>query len=337
MHTGKHYSLKEVGLWTRHETAIFFVIATVPTVLYVIAGWKWLALPWLPIATVGTAVAFITGFKNNTSYSRLWEARQVWGSIINGSRIWGVLTLDFITMPANSAEAEQIRSIQQRLFYRHLAWITTVRYQLREKRPWENMQAQYNVEYRRNYHVPEWEGNLEEELKALLDPLELAYILSKKNRATHLLTLQSRELRELVEKGYLTEYRQCQMEERIAEFYNDQGRCERIKNFPYPRQFATLNLFFVWLFIILVPFGMLQEFQKIGGGYVWLTIPSSIIAAWVFHTMDKIGESSENPFEGGPNDVPITSMSRTIEIDLREMLNETDIPAPTQATNNILM
>jgi putative membrane protein len=123
----------------------------------------------------------------------------------------------------------------------------------------------------------------------------------------------------------------------LADLYDHQGKCERIKNFPYPRQFATLNLFFVWLFVGLVPFGLLQEFAELGPNFAWMTIPASVIVSWVFHTMDKIGESSENPFEGGPNDVPITALSRTIEIDLRELLGEQDIPPALQAVNDILM
>ncbi len=94
---------------------------------------------------------------------------------------------------------------------------------------------------------------------------------------------------------------------------------------------------FVRLFNGLVPFGMLGEFAKLGEGFVWLTIPFSALAAWVFMMMERIGESSENPFEGSANDVPITAMTRTIEIDLREMLGEQDIPKPLQPQNNILM
>lgn len=330
MHTGKHYTIREVSVWTRRETFLFFIIATIPTVLYAVLGWKWITIPWLPIAMVGTAVAFITGFKNNTSYGRLWEARQAWGGIVNSSRIWAMMVRDYIT--------DSDGTTARRLIYRHIAWLTALRFQLRESRAWENMKSSENVEYSSShYRVAEWEGNLQDELVPLLDPSEHAYVLSKKNRATHLIALQSRELSEQVAQGNLTELRQVEMEHRLAEFYNEQGRCERIKNFPYPRQFATLNIFFIWLFILLVPFGMLQEFQKIGDVYVWLNIPACVIVAWVFHTMDKIGAISENPFEGSPNDVPITSMSRTIEIDLREMLDETDLPAPIGPTNNILM
>lgn len=116
-----------------------------------------------------------------------------------------------------------------------------------------------------------------------------------------------------------------------------QGKCERIKNFPYPRQFSTLNLYFVWVFIILLPFGMLPEFEKLGHFMTWLTIPFCVLVSWIFHTMDKIGESSENPFQGGANDVPITALSRNIEIDLREILGETDLPETIEPKNSILM
>ena len=93
---------------------------------------------------------------------------------------------------------------------------------------------------------------------------------------------------------------------------------------------------FIRLFAALIPFGVLNEFQKLGEHMVWLTIPFSVAVAWVFMAMEKVGESTENPFEGGANDVPITAMSRTIEIDLREMLDEKDIPPALQPVNNIL-
>jgi len=127
-----------------------------------------------------------------------------------------------------------------------------------------------------------------------------------------------------------------EMEKMLLEFYNHQGASERIKNFPYPRQYATLNKWFISIFSVLTPLAMLQEFEKLGGNLVWLSIPFSALACWVFTTMEKIGESSESPFEGSANDVPITSMSRGIEIDLREMFGETGIPPALKPQNNIL-
>lgn len=86
-----------------------------------------------------------------------------------------------------------------------------------------------------------------------------------------------------------------------------------------------------------MPLGLLNEFQKLGDDCVWLTIPFSTLVSWVFTAMDKVGESSENPFEGGPNDIPMTALCRAIEIDLRDMIDETDLPAPLTPVHNILL
>ncbi|MBK7872842.1 MAG: multidrug transporter [Saprospiraceae bacterium] len=339
MHAGRNYTLKEVLTWTRRDIIKLLIIAAIPTAFYELLHWKWMTLPWLPIALIGTAVAFLVGFKNNATYDRLWEARQIWGGIVNSSRTWGIMVKDFITnkhalSPLSGAELLQIH---RQMIYRHVAWLTALRFQLREARVWENLKKNYNLEYRNFYSIPEHETKLEDELTPFLSSEEKAYILNKKNRATQLIGLQSKELRELLEKGLIEDFRHMEMQAILKEFYEHQGKCERIKNFPYPRQFATLNLYFVWLFILLLPFGMLQEFEKLGDHFVWLTVPFSALVSWVFHTMEKIGEATENPFEGTPNDIPMAALSRTIEIDLREMLEETKLPEAVKPVNNILM
>ncbi|MDC0717228.1 bestrophin family protein [Nannocystis bainbridge] len=338
MHAGRHYPLKHVLLWTRRETFAFAVIATVPTIFYS-AGWHWLTIPWLPIALIGTAVAFITGFKNNASYGRLWEARQIWGGIVNTSRSFTIMACDYLLQePGDADPSLDLRAVRDGLVARHIAWLTALRFQLREPRAWENIGLIHNAEYRRHYQIPERDSDyLGIELGKLLTPTDCAAILGTKNPAAQLLAQQSHALRALRERGLLSDYRHVALTEALVELYEHQGKCERIKNFPYPRQFATLNLLFVWLFIILVPLGLLQEFQKLGDEFVWLTIPAGVVVAWVFHTMDKIGESSENPFEGGPNDVPITAIARAIEVDLREMLGQKDIPPLLQPRGEILM
>ena len=334
MHAGSHYTIKEFLFWTRRDIYYLLVLAIIPTLLYQVLGWHWLAIPWVPITLIGTAAAFIVGFKNTQTYNRLWEARQIWGAIVNSSRAWGIMVKDCVVAPDHSADA---KAIHQQLVYRHIAWLTALRFQLREARVWENLHKSYNREYRQFYQIAEREQKLDEELSKFLSPEELAYVLSKKNRATHLISLQSTQLQALKQSGHLDPLSFIEMENLLVNFYEQQGKCERIKNFPYPRQFASINMFFVRLFVFMVPFGMLKEFEKLGDHIVWLTIPFSVLVSWVFSSMEKVGESTENPFEGGANDVPITSMSRTIEIDLREMLDETDLPPAIQAVNNILM
>jgi putative membrane protein len=289
---------------------------------------KWIAIPWVPVALVGTAAAFIVGFKNTQTYNRLWEARQIWGAIVNTSRTWGIMSKDFVK--ADKSEIEQ-------LIYRHCAWLTALRFQLRKPQSWENSNKKHNIEYRNYYKVPEWEEKLEEALKKYLSEEEHNYVVSKKNRATQLIALQSKHLKSLRAKGKIDHYEYVEMERRLADLYDHQGKCERIKNFPYPRQFASINLFFVWLLVLMLPFGMLNEFQKLGEHFVWLTIPFTVIVSWVFTSMEKVGEATENPFEGGANDIPMAALSRTIEIDLRDMLDESQLPEPITPNNNILM
>ncbi len=333
MHAGKSYSLLEFLFWTKRNIILLLIVSTLPTLLFVFAGWHWLAIPWVPIAMLGTAAAFIAGFRNNATYNRLWEARQIYGGIVNSSRTWGIMVRDFIT----NADTSTISPIHREMIYRHIAWLTALRFQLRERRIWENMDKPANIEYRKRYTIDEWESKFEDEVTPLLSAKEKDFILQRKNKATQIISLQSMQLSALAAQGVLTDYRFVQLESLLKELYDHQGKCERIKNFPYPRQFATINQFFIHLFVYMIPLGMLNEFNKLGGNMIWLTIPFSILVSWVFTSLEKVGESTENPFEGNANDVPITALSRTIEIDLREMLGETNLPSPLQPVRSILM
>lgn len=338
MNISSHYKLRHFIPWTRVKIYKMVILSIIPTLLFYFLDLKWLAIPWVPVALLGTTTAFISGFKNTQTYNRTWEARQVYGAIINNSRAFGIMTKDFIRSEDKVLE----KQLHQQIIYRHFAWLTALRFQLREIKSWENIKTKsYNREYLKYYKVPEWESNLDEELKIFLSKEELQYILSTKNRATQIIALQSSGLKKLNEEGRISDYNYVALENQLKELYDQQGKCERIKNFPYPRQFSSINLYFTNLFCILLPFGFLSEFSKLiekfGENIIWLTIPFSMILGWVFLVLEQIGESTENPFEGNANDVPITQISRNIEIDLREMLGEKDLPPAIAAKNNILM
>ncbi len=296
-------------------------------------------MPWLPIALIGTAVAFVIGFKNNATYDRLWEARRIWGSITNYSRSWGIMVRDFVSNQhaKNPLSDEELKIVHLELYNRHFAWLTALRFQLRENKPWEAINLKHNQEYKNKYFVvDEHNSDLLVQLKKYLSENELQIIENKSNKAAYILSLQSEHLKKLIVLGLIEDFRHMELEKIIVEFYNQQGASERIKGFPYPRHFASLNAWFIKIFIILMPFGMLQEFDKLGQAYVWLTIPFSALAGWIFTTMERIGESTENPFEGSANDVPITAISRNIKIDLLEMLDVPHQLKPIQSQNNIL-
>lgn len=339
MHAGLNFKLGEAIIWTRRDIFKFVLIASITCVAYELLDLKWLAVPWLPMALIGTAVAFLIGFKNNASYDRTWEARKIYGAIVNSSRIWAVMSRDFVSNlhAEEKLEEKELNKLRSQLVHRHIAWLTALRYQLRQPRIWEGVNRTHNREYQKRLKVEELESNMVEALKGLISDHELDSVVSKKNAASQLLSEQSKQLKSLIEAGQIDDFRHMEMQNVIKDLYVHMGKCERIKNFPYPRQFATLNKYFVWLFLMLLPLGMIAEFESLGKGFVWLTIPFSTMVSWVFMTMERIGEASENPFEGGPNDTPITNLSRTIEIDLREMLDESGIPSPTQAQGAIVM
>jgi putative membrane protein len=335
MHSGKAYKLSEFLLWTRRNIFWLIIIGTVPTVLYEVVGIKWLTVPWPVIALLGTATAFIVGFKNVQTYNRTWEARQISGACMSSSRAWGIMCKDFLNNKERSKE----------LIYRHFAWLTALRYQLRTDREWETTNKPYNSEYKRFYFIPEKETPLEQELAKYISAEELTYILTTKNRATQLMSLQSNSVKKLHEDGLIDNLKFSDMHRALREFMEHQGKSERIKNFPYPRQYATINTFFVKLFCLLLPLGMLQEFDQLNndvtgflqGKMVWMVVPFSMLISWVYTSLEQVGESTENPFEGSANDVPISQMSRAVEIDMREMLGETDLPESLQPQNNIIL
>src|SRR5262245_11766245 len=144
MHTGKSYKLSEFLTWTRRDIYVLIVLGFVAVVAYQIGNIKWLGIPSTVVALLGTATAFIVGFKNFQTYNRTWEARQIWGDIICSSRAWGAMSRDFFDNAEKSTE----------LVYRHLAWLTTLRYQLRENRAWETINKAYNAEYLKNNSFP---------------------------------------------------------------------------------------------------------------------------------------------------------------------------------------
>ena len=335
MHTGKSYRLPEFIGWTRRTLYVLIVVSVVPVALYQLAGWQWLAIPWGIVFLLGTTVALSAGFKNVQTYNRMQDAQQVWSSIASSSRIWGATARDLVDDP----------DAARGLAYRHLAWLAALRFEMRQARVWENAGKANNVEYLRQYSIPEREQTLASELMKYLPPAETALVLESRNRALQVLGLQSRATKQLLSDGKLTMNGFSELQKLIRDFQDLQGKSERIKNFPYPRQHAFINTLFVRIMCVLLPFGMIGEFERLDaavegwaqGSMVWLAIPLSLLISWMYCSLDLVGESTENPFEGGANDVPITRISEEVEIDLREMLGEQGVPAMARATGDIAM
>ena len=186
MHTGTSYTLSEFLKWTRRDIYVLMVLGVVPVVAYQIGHITWLGIPWTVVALLGTVTAFIVGFKNVQTYNRTWEARQIWGDIISSSRAWGTMSRDFLDHAEPSTA----------LVYRHLAWLTALRYQLREHRVWETTSQAHNAEYLKDYAIPERHTALETELAKYLPEAERTQILATGSKTTQIMSLQSQTIRE---------------------------------------------------------------------------------------------------------------------------------------------
>jgi ion channel-forming bestrophin family protein len=333
MYTAREIKAEIILSFAWRSLLFFFVYSVALCSLNVFAEFP-IGISFVPIGLIGTAVAFYVGFKNNSSYERLWEARRIWGSIVNASRTWGAFTLAYVKEPMLSVGSDQ-KKIHAELIYRHIAYVNALRIQLRQKSVWNdsNTIAHTVVKDRESYS----DSPLFKNMISFLPEIDVKNFTSYKNPATQIMKAQALHLDALFGSNALTERAYIHMMGLVQEFYNQQGAAERIKNFPFPRQYAHFSKMFVNLFILVLPFGLINEFAKLGGMLVWLSIPAYMVIAWVFYTMEVVGDTSENPFENAVNDVPMTAICRTIEIDLREMLEEEHVPGPVLPVDNILM
>lgn len=340
MYISRIFSPKAILGFSIKPLLVLTAYAAIVVSLFLYLDFTWLKIPWVPLTLVGIAVAFYVGFKNNSAYDRTWEARKIWGGIVNSSRSWGLLVKGFVTDEfAESAVSQQeIDAIRKRLIYRHIAWLYRLKRQLRVLKPWEH-DARLNRHYRKL--IATWfpTEDADVELQNFLADSEVQKILNASNGCTQLLHLQTEDLRELKKRGLIDDFRHMEMQGMMTEFFTLQGKCERIKNFPLPRQYASLSIYFVYIFIFLLPMGLLSAFStgNVPDYMVWGVVPFTTLVGWVFWMMEGVGDYAENPFENLAFDTPMTSLTRTIEIDLREMLNETDLPSPIGAKEGFVM
>lgn len=329
MYIKRHLSPAIIYFYTWRITLVSLVTGFFALYVYGYLGWDWVAIPWLPISLIGLATAFFVGFKNNQAYGRSWEARIVWGGITNTSRAFAATLRGFAGNDLNEhpVPQQQVDAEVRTILYRHIGWLYTVKHAMRQRTTWEHSsRAARNQRKALNTHIE----NYEEEIKEFLSPEEIAWMHAKKNPSTQLLDKQTQELARLRKEGLLNDFRHLELQRLINDLYAEQGRSERIKNTPFPRQYATVSTIFIAIFVILLPFGMIGEFKKLDEGLLWLVIPFNLIVSWVFILMEYTGDVSENPFEGLLNDVPLRSIVRNIEIDIKDMLADDVIPEKIQ-------
>ena len=346
MYTQRRFTFIALINWTKKELIFFLIISTLYTILFEILNFKWLQVPLTPVGLIGTAVAFMIAFQNNAAYDRIWESRKIWGGIVNSSRSFIITIKDsfHLNQVGNiDSEKEQLKIIT----HRHIAWLTALRYAMRSKKSWEMTYNDLQKNKKYNYNVPEYTTSLEEEIKPYLTTTEYEYVLAKDNKPNALIALQSKHIRELTDEKILWDFTFLNLQTILQDLTAYQGKTERIKNFPYPKQYASIGYHFVHIFVWLLPMAIIPTFTRMGvsiaetnpilGSYfVWFNIPCTVAVIWIFNTMLRVGLAGENPFEGSPNDVPISNIARGITRDILEIIDQ-DAPAPFENINDIQM
>jgi ion channel-forming bestrophin family protein len=268
-------------------------------------------LPFSISAILGSGLAIFIAFRNNSSYSRWWEGRTLWGGIINSSRVLARLIITFTDSHSHLQNYEKDRSEQfkKEMIYKVIAWVHALRLHLRKQDDWN-------------------------ELKSFLTGQEFEELKKTQNKPNYLHLITGKKLYEAMANGTLGGFDSFQMEGQLLALANYQGGCERIKNTPLLRQYDFFTRVFLYTFILILPFSLIGDFTKMNMDYVM--IPVSMLISFVFAIIGKVGEVNEDPFENRITDVPLTAICNTIERDLREMLGETDLPERIEAENGFL-
>jgi putative membrane protein len=325
---GKKIPLDWIWFFGKKNIIITAILSSIVVIMYHYFDLKFIAIPFLPVSTIGTAVAFYVGFKNNQAYDRLWEARRLWGGFTNTSR---TLAASFIALIKD-------KEIQKDFLTRHIVYINIVRLQLRKTIPW----ATNNEDYHRKAiseaeEIKEFDHAIVELFERFNKKDIYERVKHNGNIANQALRYQFEVLTKLKRDKLLDDFEHSDLTKLLGELYNLQGGCERIKTTPLFRQYSLFSRIFVKLFIFLLPFALLTEMSKFSAYGIWLVIPFSVLVSWVFMTMEQIGESSENPFDNGTSDTPMSTICRNIEIDILEMLGETNLPPKIEPFNNTLL
>lgn len=269
------------------------------------------ALPFSVAAILGSALAIFIAFRNNSAYGRWWEARTLWGNIVNSSRVLGRLIITFTDSHRHQSgyNEERSASFKQEMVYLSIAWAHALRLHLRQQSDWQP-------------------------IAALLPGPARAGLLASHHKPNYIHMVFGSKLYEAMANGTLGGFDSFQMEGQLLSLANAQGGCERIKNTPLLRQYHYFTRIFLLAFMVILPFCLVGDFHR--AGIDGLLAPISILISFVFAIMGKVGEVNEDPFEQRITDVPLTAICTTIERDLREMLGEDNLPPTSEPSQGFL-
>jgi len=250
------------------------------------------------ISMIGIVLSILMGFRISSAYDRWWEARKIWGDVVNSSRSFA---RQLITFTDQSGLA---REHLENIIYRQIAFVYAMGYSLRQQ-------------------------GCTDIIRPFLPQDEHHQLIGKQN-LPNLLLLHNLFAVKLLEKdGQLTNFEMLKVEDTISHLTASLGAAERIKNTPFPLPYSYFTSILVHVFALMVPFGMAE--------LAVLTVPVSITVIFIFLAIEQIAIEIQDPFANRENDIPVNAISKIIEIDLKEMLGDVILPSKKQPKDGILM
>lgn len=291
---GSLFAVRGTGIeriWLRLLVTLLVTVAV--TLAWYNGYFRDFTLSVAPFSLVGLALSIFLGFRNGASYDRYWEGRKLWGGLVNNSRTFarGVLTLSH---PATPEDAPAVAATQRALVLRQVAFVHALRMHLRrevdldELRDW--LPAEERAALSREINVP-----------AAINHETGAHVAA------------------LFRAGHLHPQHLLPLDLALTVNTDVQGACERILSTPVPWIYTVLMHRLVGIYCLFLPFGLVKD---IG----WATPVVVLIVAYAFYGLDGIGEEVEEPFGTDPNDLPISALSRMIEVNLLQRLGDTTLP-----------
>ncbi|TXI22840.1 MAG: hypothetical protein E6Q61_08280 [Nitrosomonas sp.] len=286
--------------WPRILTVT--VTASIVTYIELYYSIQAYTLTTTPFLLIGVALGIFLGFRNSASYDKFWEGRKLWGALVNTARS---LTRQICHMTDSKQSYETLQPFQTMFVKRIIAFAHALRCHLRNQEPFE-------------------------EIKKFLPADDYAAVTAAKHRPLIILQQLSRDLAIARDRRWLSEYNHPFLEAQLNEFSNILGGCERIKNTPIPFSYSVLIHRIVAAYCLSLPFGLVETTGI-------LTPVVVLMISYAFFELDAIGDEIESPFGLQPNDLALTAISRNIEINLLELINDADQPDVVKPVDDILI
>ena len=279
-------------IWMRLSAVT--IVAVVVTVLNQRYGYLEVGLTTTPFSLIALALGIFLGFRNNTSYDRFWEGRKLWGRLVNTSRTLARQITTLIGPVRELGEDDELATIHRELVHRLVAYVHAFRHHLRDEELFEDALP----------FLPQQEG---EALKGESNvPIAILHGLAKRFRT-------------LYDQGRIHPVHFQVLEESLAQLTDIQGGCERIRSTPIPSSYTVLIHRLVATYVFALPFGLVNTVGV-------FTPEVTFLVAYAFLGLDAIGDEIEEPFGHEDNDLPLTTLSRMIEVNLRQRVGDTELP-----------